>query len=275
MMKRSYLAFLVVFGACDKDHQLGVVDPADSGIDSLNSNTLPTSSDAGVSTQADLQVGPDAQAYVGSDAKAIGQLGPSQSWTGYIENYQFSSGSDAIKLTFAADSAGQVVGTVLFGNGTPPPQATDPNTGYPPGFAAMNTYTSGYWVEGFTYSTASGTAASSRLRFSVSSNELWSGWCALQTPIDDGGMCVPNWGGSCLNGQCSQTNPATGQTIDVDRGKFELCFMSHVCLCSTMACVADLSGGGASFDLTISGTNAFGSTAGDLGDHNVHFTKDP
>jgi hypothetical protein len=259
MIGRSYLAFLVVFGACNMDHQLGLVDPADSGADSLTSNTPSSSS-----------------VYVGSDASVIGQLGPSQSWTGYIENYQFSSGSDSIKLTFAADSTGQVVGTVLLGNGTPPPQATDPNTGYPPGFAAMNTYTFGYWGEGFAYSMASGTAVPSRLRFSVSSNDLWSGWCALQTPIDDSGLCVPNWGGSCTDsGQCSQTNPATGQTIAVDRGKFELCFMSRVCLCLTMACVADLSGGGASFDLAISGTNASGSTAGDLGDHNVHFTKDP
>jgi len=270
MMKRSFLAFLVVFGACDRDHQLGLADPADSGADSLNSNTLSSSSDAGVSTQ----VGLDAQAYVGLDAKVIGQLGPSQSWTGYIENFQFRSGSDVIRFTFATDPTGQVVGTVLFGNGTPPAPATDPNVAYPPEFSANGVFIP-YGIEGFAYSMANGKLSSSRLQFTVQSYELWSGWCALQTPGYDGGMCLPNWNSSCANGKCTLTNPANGQKLtNVNPDILTLCLMIEVCLCSTTTCGANLSGYPTSFDLTLSGTDASGSVAGAFGG-NVHFTKDP
>jgi hypothetical protein len=275
-MNRSCLAILVVFGACNMDHQLGLFVPADSGVDSLNSNTLPTSSDAGVSTQADLQVGSDAQAYVGSDAKVIGQLGPSQSWTGYIENYQFPYSSEGIRFTFATDSTGQVVGTAVFGNGTPPPPATDPNVGYPP--AGTEQGELGTWTQGFPYSMTDGSLTSNRIRFTLQYNELWSGWCALQTPFEDSGLCLPTWFGTCENGTCILRNPDNArQTITVDNGRRDLCAGAMVCLCSTATCVANASDSPtATFDVAISGTEASGSVAGGTGDRfNVHFTKDP
>ena len=207
------------------------------------------------------------------------------SWTGYIENYQFASGSDAINFTFALDSTGQVVGTVVLGNGTPPPPATDPNVGYPAnlpdpmGIGALDPAT-GYWAEGFAYSMANGIFSPQRLRFAIRNFELWSGWCALQTPVDDSGMCLPNWGGSSTgegtSSQCYQQNPANGQNTVVDCGKFNLCVVSRVCLCvSTTACVFDPNGGTpASFDLAISGNTANGSVTGIIGDRaNVHFTQ--
>jgi len=120
------------------------------------------------------------------------------SWTGYIENYQFPSGSDVIRFTSTVDSSGQVMVTVFLGNGTPPPPATDPNVGYPPGLATegmMLDSASNYWSEGFAYSMTSGTFQPQRLRFTINNYQLWSGWCALQKPIDDSGMCLPAWGG--------------------------------------------------------------------------------
>jgi cysteine-rich repeat protein len=209
------------------------------------------------------------------------------SWTGYIENYQFASGSDVIDFTFAIDFSGQVIGKVVLGNGTPPPPATDPNVGYSANLPdamgkVVRDPVTGYWAEGFAYSMAKGTFSPERLRFTISNFELWSGWCALQTPVDDSGMCLPNWGGSSNPGsgtssQCYQQNPANGQNTVVDCGKFNLCVVSRVCLCSTTACVFDPNGGTpASFDLAISGTTANGSVTGIIGDRaNVHFTQDP
>jgi hypothetical protein len=286
--KTVYLTALLILGGCNADHSLGQIDQ-DSGPGLPASDVAVSSADAWISPQVDpdaqgsflsetngtVQTGPNSS----PDAGVIGQPGPSQSWTGYVENYQFPSGSDVIRFTVAADSSGQVVGTTFLGNGTPPAPATDPNVGYPPDFATAEIYTSGYWVEGFAYSMANGKLSSGRLRFSAQSNGLWSEWCALQTPVEGSSGCVRNWQTSCntIAQSCSQTNPADGQSIIVDWGKFQLCGMSSsVCLCSTTACIADLSAGGTlDFDLALSGTDASGSTSGSLGDHNVHFTKDP
>jgi hypothetical protein len=128
---------------------------------------------------------------------------------------------------------------------------------------------------------ANGNLKANRLRFTLQSFELWSGWCSLQTPVDDSGMCLPNGQVSCADsattGKCIITNTISGQTMTVDSGKLDLCFDYWVCLCSKTSCVANLSGSGptVSFDLVISGTEASGSVTGTFGDHNVHFTRDP
>ncbi|MGB8296791.1 MAG: myxococcus cysteine-rich repeat containing protein [Polyangia bacterium] len=197
------------------------------------------------------------------------------SWTGYIENYQFPSGSDVIRFTSTVDSSGQVMVTVFLGNGTPPPPATDPNVVYPPGLDPLPTNI-GYWVEGFAYTMTSGTFQTQRLRFTINSYQLWSGWCALQTPINGSDMCIPSWGGaSCTQDQCALQNPATGQMILVDAGKFALC-QALVCACSTTTCVYNTnSGTTASFDLAVTGPAADGSVVGLVSDRaNVHFTLD-
>ena len=126
-------------------------------------------------------------------------LDASQSWTGYIENYQFPSGSDLLNITFASDAAGNMVGTVTLGTGTPPPPATDPNVGYPASVEAMlvsggATGIVGYLAEGFAYPIVNGTLTTNRMRFDVNRNDLWQSWCALETPAVDGsGRCTPNW----------------------------------------------------------------------------------
>jgi hypothetical protein len=266
-MKRGRcLVALLVFGGCNAEHSLGRIDQ-DSGPD------LPTADSV---AQASTQLAPDANG--GPDSTPVGSQGSRQSWTGYVENHLFPSGSDAIRLLFATDSIGQIVGAAMLGEGVPPSPSTDPNVGYPPAFAAAMTSASGYWVEGYSYSMINGKLSSGRLRFSVRSNELWTGWCELQTPVNGSNACVPNWPASCsgVEQSCVLTNPVNGQSIIVDWGKFQLCGMySSVCLCSEAACVADLSGGGAiDFDLTISGGQATGSAAGVLSG-NVHFTREP
>jgi hypothetical protein len=228
-------------------------------------------SDAGVPVPSGHDAGPAATGPLSQ--------GPT-SWTGYIENYQFPSTSDVIRFTSTVDSAGQVMVTVLLGNGTPPPPATDPNVAYPPGLATegmMLDSASNYWSEGFAYSMTSGTFQPQRLRFTINNYQLWSEWCALEKPIDGSDMCIPSWGNaSCTQDQCSLRNPATGQMIQVDAGKFRLC-QSLVCACSTTACVHNLNRGTtASFDLAVIGPAADGSVVGLIGDRaNVHFILDP
>jgi hypothetical protein len=168
--------------------------------------------------------------------------------------------------------------TVFLGNGTPPPPATNPNVGYPPGLATEGI--DAQWSEGFAYSMTSGTFQPQRLRFTISNYQLWSGWCALQTPVDGTDGCLPNWGGSSMgdgaNQQCWQQNPATGQNTPVNCEKWNLCTLSHVCLCSTTACVYDPSSGTTvSFDLAVTGPAADGSVVGLISDRaNVHFNLD-
>ena len=267
MNKTLSLAVLLILGGCDTNHSLGLINQ-DAGPGSSRSDAAALSA---TETNGTGRVTPEIP-----DAAVIGDLGSSQSWTGYIENYPFGYGSGNVRLTFAADSTGQVVGTAVLGSGTPPAPATDPNVEYPPGFTAQGGPDT-FWVQGFSYSMLDGKLTSNRLQFTMQNYELWSGWCALQTPADDSGMCVPNGSVTCANNKCTITL-ANGQKItNLDFGKVSLCRINEVCTCSTTTCVANLWGAGprASFDMVISGTDASGSTLGAFGNLNVHFTKDP
>jgi hypothetical protein len=199
-----------------------------------------------------------------------------QSWTGRVENYQWTSGSNAIKILIAHDSAGAIVGQAILGDATPPPPATDPNVGYPPDFPLEIDYINLYWVEGFAYSIFNGVSSPFRLRFTLENYEFWAGWCALQTPADNGGLCLPNWAGSSIGGQCSETSPTGGQSTSVDCAKYSLCVLSRVCACAATTCEVDPSVGGTiSFDLAISGGTASGTTSGLINGFNVYLTQDP
>lgn len=212
----------------------------------------------------------------GRDSPEVGVLGPVQSWTGYIENYKFDSGSDAIKIAFASDADGHVVGTVTMGSGTPPPPPTDPNVGYPPG----SWYMVGFYFptivwEGFGYPMLDATLTGRRLQFRIAYWELWQGWCAIQTPVPGSSSCLPNWGGmvSADGMHCSQRNPDTGEIVTVDCVKFRLC-QNMACICDTSACAIHDDGNRVSFDLSITNDLADGSVTLD-GVRNLHFTKDP
>ncbi|HMF40398.1 MAG TPA: hypothetical protein VKQ32_06880 [Polyangia bacterium] len=262
----SALAAIALAGAgCTNNHLLGAVD-GDGG--------PPGSNDGAV--RADDGPPPTQPNDAGSDAREIGVLGPSTSWTGYVENYQFPSGSDVVKIAFASDDAGQVVGTVILGNGTPPPPATDPNVGYPPGYGAPQQPVivgppAGYIAEGYAYSMRNGTLVGSRLRFGVSLTDLWQGWCALQTPVAGSSSCLPNWGGMSSPSGCALLNPATNQYVPVDCGKFDLCFLGMICRCDASGCQVQDYGISDMFDVSINNDRADGS----MDTHNVHFTKDP
>lgn len=219
----------------------------------------------------------------GVDASAVGPLGPTQSWIGYVENYTFPSGSDVIKLSFAYDSNGQVVGQVILGNGTPPAPATDPNVGYPPGFTGPIYEPTE--IEGFAYSIVGGTLAGSRLRFTIEGTEPWAGWCALQTPPSDGSSgCLPNLSRAEISqAQCSYTT-TSGATSAVDCGKWYLCegpmgtSAASVCFCTSTGCGARPGLFPTSFDMFLANGAASGSMVGSaVGQtpYNIHFLQDP
>jgi hypothetical protein len=213
-----------------------------------------------------------------------GTLGAPQGWTGYIENRKFTSGSDAIALKFATDAKGTVAGTIIFGMGTPPPPASDPNVGYPSNLLAGSfnfgpELGSGYVAEGYSYSFDGGSFDGHRLRFAVNTTQLWTGWCAIQTPASDGsGGCLPNWGfmANPMANTCAQFEPNTNKAVPVDCGKLFLCSgPGSVCACGAKTCGISTSGfGSATFDVFLTDATASGSASFPTwGTNNVHFVK--
>ncbi len=196
-------------------------------------------------------------------------LGAATSWTGYVENYHFVSGSDALKLSFAVGADGVVAGTLTLGAGSPPPPATDPNVGYLPGVQST-----GFVVEGFPYTMAGGTLTGSRLRFAIWTPEVWTGWCALQTPLPSGGWCFlsGSYEENANGTSCAEIDP-NGQRIPIDCIRLDLC-TSGICTCDDARCVASFRSGKIDFDISLMAAVANGS-AGISGNLNVRLTKDP
>jgi hypothetical protein len=256
----AFFAGGLLAGACSSDHLLGSVEGS--------GGTAGNGSGLGGQAGFGGPVGVDA-GYPG-DASP---LGASQLWTGYLENFQFPSGSDAVKLSFATDPTGDVVvGTVTFGAGSPPPPATDPDAAYPPGATQIATTTV---VEGFPYTIARGTLVGSRLRFTIWETEVWSGWCALQTQFPGSTWCLPNGGTyyEDTNGMCSYQSSPSAQTTPVNCTKLALC-TSGVCACESGGCTVTFYGS-VEFDMALSINGANGSITGQLGDHNIRLTQSP
>jgi hypothetical protein len=201
-------------------------------------------------------------------------------WTGYIENFDFPSNSDAITLTLTSNGA-TVSGTVTFGAGSPPPTATDPNGVYPPGFqsqGAMTTPSPATYIEGTIFTALGGTFDGSRLQLGIATAEVFKTWCAIQPQTwlqQPNGPpyyeCLPNWGFSCNPSTCSSTNPQNAsQTITYPAEKLWLC--QQVCQCDATTCSAPVTTADVKLDTVCSGT-LDGSIAGSLGTHNVHLKK--
>jgi hypothetical protein len=260
---------------CDANHILGTDGSPDAGGGAGGGGHAGTfdGAQAGSSAGSGGAVG----GSTGAAGLKAGPLGPSQSWTGYIEQAMFPSGSDQVKLTFAQDANGVVAGTVVFGMGTPPPPATDPDVGYPvsSGNNGLGGAPGGDLTEGYTYAFDGGTLETHRLRFSVNMAQLWAGWCALQTQASDGSSgCVPNWSGQTDGHSCWLIDPKTNQRTMYDCGKVTLCSPVGVCACSAAGCTFNEMGPySSSFDLFMSGDTLSGSAQGPAGG-TFHFVRD-
>jgi hypothetical protein len=217
-----------------------------------------------------------------------GPLGPSLSWTGYVEQYSFPSGSDVIKLTFSTDDHGAAAGAIVLGQGTPPAPATNPDVGYPPDFlhAAQTMSIDGIYIaEGYAYAFDGGTFDGQRLQFKADLAQLWSGWCALQvSPAAGYGPCfliLSGQGGAIVSADlsmCTVNNPfGPGPMLQPDCGKWLLCQGGDgsVCSCTTSGCEAN-SSMNAVFDLFVTGKTMSGSVQAPFGRNNVmnvHFVE--
>lgn len=217
---------------------------------------------------------------VDSDCKSGAQLPIVGAWEGYVENYMFPSGSDAVHLTITAANGAHVCGKVSFGTGTPPAPATDPNVGYPPSIEESAARSAGAGgsanfdaaSEAYPLTILNGQATSTRVQFQVDTKELWKGWCELQTPYLQSGAdygCIPasGWASAGGNG-CFLNNGAP-----LDCAKAQLC-SSAICTCTARGCTVSPQGD-VSFDLHVQSANEFSGSATLSGLHNVYLKSVP
>jgi hypothetical protein len=201
-------------------------------------------------------------------------------WQGYAEAFTFPSGSDAIRLVVTQAADGSIESTVTYGQGTPPPPASDPDVGYPPG-ADWADHDGTWLVEGFPFTVTHPSFDGTRLRIQTASTEVWKGWCALQTPTSAGEPCgvygcLPNWPSvATVNATTTFTDPSSGATETVDYGRSVLCHLpGQPCSCSATACTVDLSTPGDwSFDMQLTGAKLDRTMSGN-GNVNVHLTRE-
>ena len=207
-------------------------------------------------------------------------------WNGYVEAFAFRSGSDRIRFVIEEhdETAGAVAGSVVLGQGTPPPPATDPDVGYLVGTGCDGSLETVY--EGAVYTLLDGRLEERRFRSGYDPYDLWTGWCELQTPRsfgtpgDMGYACLPNWGGGSTgcgspDPECYLNNPDTGIPEIVDCGKMTLCNHEMVCVCTADGCTVSSGRGRTSFDIALDGEFADGTVTGDWGTHNVRLEREP
>jgi hypothetical protein len=226
-------------------------------------------------------------------------LGPSpdasgvtrQVWIGHLVNHQFANGSNALTMTLDFAPGGEVTGTLLLGDGALLLPPTDPNVGYPPGNQGVISL-----VEGFPYTILDGTLSGAHLNIQISEYEVWTQWCALQTPYlveagNDAGPpgayvgpdiynCVPasGPGGTVGFGPMGCfVAIGDGASSPLDCGKLKLCggegrFLA--CQCSATGCqVFSPPTPGTSLDLVLARTTADGTMTGEFGDYPAEFTR--
>jgi hypothetical protein len=155
-------------------------------------------------------------------------------WDGYVETYQFQSGSDRVRLTL--DENG--VGFLEVGDVPLLPAPTDPDVGYAnagedPGLTAP------FWIhEGFRYSVSGATVENSRMQLAVHNHEVFNAWCELQTSFPVASpraySCLPAENYAYDDDECSYETP-DGTRVVIDCGKVVLC---EVCECDATGCTA-------------------------------------
>lgn len=183
----------------------------------------------------------------GSDQVDIGSNGSQLSdyaatWDGYAEAYQFDQGSDRIRLVIDANGTG----TLEVGDAPLLPVPTDPDVGYPVDRDLLRDNVQ--FTAGFRYPVHDAHVESRRIRLSISANDLYDAWCAMQTPVLDdynstpdvhSYSCLPNWGYVVSAPQCTLLMPPNLEPgLSVDCGKLSLCTLAHACRCTESACAA-------------------------------------
>ena len=211
-------------------------------------------------------------------------------WEGYVENQRYVSGSDALLLVISGANESALCGSVTFGMGTPPAPATDPDAAYPPAQFPYNILAVGKEpgrYEGFPFTLVDGKVTLPVVQFRMTVNEIWKGWCELQTPYpwEDAGSpdafsCMPNEEVQFTEGQGCWFRLPDGGQLPIACGKTALCGGQKSCSCTAAGCKgrtiqAELEHGDLQFDLNLDGNALDGNYAGGAGRGNVRFTRAP
>jgi hypothetical protein len=213
------------------------------------------------------------EVQLGSTPKKKPAQNSSQIFQGYIENFSFLSGSDDVTIEITATSP-TLQGTIYFGDGPDLPPPNDPNVGYPAGLG-MDGPPGNWPYEGFHFSIIDGELTQDRLRATMLSSELWTDWCALQTPVPTVITNPPGYNCTADNWSMQPPDTCTADGAPVDCGKLYLCGPSFTCACTSSGCAVTVNGM-VSFDLLRDGGGAHGSVQGlsNIGTLNVWLTEE-
>lgn len=164
-------------------------------------------------------------------------------WVGYVEGPGFGLSSDRIEVRVTEVAAdGSITGTIAFGAPGSLAPVSNSDIGYPEGQRWELGFGQMLFVEKFSY-TLSGSfdEVNRRLQGSRNPSEVWSEWCALQTPYatEDRYMCLPNCA-SLQNGDyCELQCESAELSGQVDCGQLVLCGgIEGVCECDGDGCGA-------------------------------------
>lgn len=251
----------------------------DIGPDNDGGGASQTGSSSGQTSSGNTGDGGCAPVPVGPPDAAAGDFSSlAGTWTGYLENYQFPSGSDAVVITLSTSTSG--ARTIVFGQGSPPAPPTDGTTGYTPN-GAMGSAILSSITEGFVYTVLSPSLDGSRLRFGVETLEPYRPWCELQTSYSWTSNacvfgCLPNWAGQGGTSSADTTtldNPDGGMNLIVNTGVFTLCNPYRVCDCGPAGCTVRLDQPDWTVDMQFTTGHLDGSIAFSAGEvHNMHLT---
>lgn len=182
-------------------------------------------------------------------------------WSGYVENFSFISGTDDLRLTIDVDASGDISGTVTLGGASAPPPATTPAVGWPAGYA-YGTHAGLEYAEGYAYRTSAVRWQSLRLRTQLATNEAWNDWCVMQTPYrvpqDNTYFCVSLQSSVTLSPPCQTLGDAGAPNTIVDCGKLGLCVLEG-CTCTSSGCAATELGANVFVDVALNGDKGDGS----------------
>jgi hypothetical protein len=207
-----------------------------------------------------------------SPVQTSSAIQPGDVYTGYVERWQFASGSDRLSLTFTSPTAG----TVWFGA---PPDASEaelePAVGYPawarsligqPGVPSEILHRES---ERFLFTMRDVSFEAERVRFTIDFHEIWGKWCTLQQSHPQFGpqeyRCAPPRTVALSSG-CGfyETDPDDkfGTPIlgaPLDCGFINLC-KADACTCDATSCRASLGKRILHFDMRLDGRKVDGST---------------
>lgn len=145
------------------------------------------------------------------------------------------------RVELVLDEAG--AGTLLYGEEQALPEITDPTE---PHLYVPNIDREIYPMLGFRYTVFARDGRGSEMTFSISFNEPWSEWCALQPPRLGSGChaCEYAGNGTLIDAKCgcvTEISSLPDAKIRTDCARFWLCLSrSAVCACNATECFASL-----------------------------------